>query len=122
MDNMGREKTGKATWTQQEMQTTILISLLPWQDTIMQKREEAQMSGAARNHDSVLMNPSTRSSRSHWSPDAQTKPNWLILPFSSRKIRKTIIHVWKVPSQQENKEQVQWEEQRRIQFYIPSSS
>lgn len=75
MDNMGREKSGKATWTQQEMQTTILISLLPWQDTIMQKREEAQMSGAARNHDSVLMNPSTRSSRSHWSPDAQTKPN-----------------------------------------------
>ncbi len=38
------ENAGKATATQQEIQTTILISLVPWQDTFMQKREEAEMS------------------------------------------------------------------------------
>ena len=43
-DNMGKEIAGKATATQQVIQTTILISIFPWQDTFMQKREEAEMS------------------------------------------------------------------------------
>lgn len=42
------ENAGKATATQQEIQTTILISLVHWQDTFMQKREEAEMSSGAR--------------------------------------------------------------------------
>lgn len=50
------ENASKATATQQEIQTTILISLLHWQGTFMQKREEAEMSSGAHIHDSAFLN------------------------------------------------------------------
>lgn len=46
-DNRGEEIASQATMTQHEIQTTILISIFPWQDAFMQKREEAEVSRLA---------------------------------------------------------------------------
>lgn len=44
----------KASATQQEIQTTILISLVPWHDTFMQERKKAQVSS---DHDLLPLVP-----------------------------------------------------------------
>lgn len=49
-----KKMASKASATQQEIQTTILISLVPWHDTFMQERKKAQVSS---DHDLLPLVP-----------------------------------------------------------------
>lgn len=85
---------GKATVAQQVIQTTILISILPWQGTFMQKREEAEMSSGARNFSSAFMNPLPFSSGS---PSCLTQRlKGLILPLSRKIFDTNILYLLKL--------------------------
>lgn len=80
----GRENAGKATATQQEIQTTIEISLVHWQDTIMQRREEAEMSSGVvtmTQHFGSLSAPPTLF---HHNASERLKPADKARPFGSR--------------------------------------